>query len=56
MWVDMACSLYIEEEITVGEPEGKRSLGTPRSRWEHNDYLCNCYLPKRNSVAWAWLI
>ena len=56
LWVDVTCNLYLEKEFTIGEPEGKIPLGTPRRRREHNDQLSNSYLPKRNSAAWAWLI
>ena len=37
-----ACSMYEGEERCIqgsgggGEPEGKRPLVRPRSRWEHN--------------------
>ena len=36
----VACSAYGGEErcirVLVGKPEGKRSLGRPRRRWEDN--------------------
>ena len=35
-----ACDAYVEERgvhrVLVGKPEGKRSLGRPRRRWEDN--------------------
>ena len=35
-----ACDAYVEERgvhrVLVGKPEGKRSLGRPRRRWENN--------------------
>ena len=35
-----ACSAYEEEEnaytVSEGEPEGRRTLGRPRHRWDHN--------------------
>jgi len=37
LWVDVTCNLYLEKEFTIGEPEGKIPLGTPRRRREHND-------------------
>ena len=39
--VDRACSTYgafqkCISRVLVGKPEGKRSLGRPRQRWEDN--------------------
>ena len=35
-----ACSTYAENSkayrVSVGKPEGKRTLGRPKSRWEEN--------------------
>jgi hypothetical protein len=28
--------MHVEKRIFVGKPEGKRPLGSPRRRWEHN--------------------
>ena len=56
MCVDVACNLYLEEEVTVGEPEGKRPLGTPRRRWEHNDYQANVTFQRETLIRGLGLV
>jgi hypothetical protein len=52
-----ACSTHVEKlnacRILVGNQEGKRSLGTPRCKWEDNVKLD---LRNIGGVAWTGLI
>jgi hypothetical protein len=41
-------------KILVGKPEGKRTLGRPRSRWENNIRID--LRERQNGVVWTVLI
>jgi len=51
-----ACSTYAERRgayrILVGKPEGKRSFGRPRRRWDDNILIFR----KWDGEAWTGLI
>jgi hypothetical protein len=40
-------------KVLVETPIGKRSLGRPRCRWEHNIKM---YLKEKNVIDWNWII
>lgn len=49
--------IYIwKKRFTVGEPEGKRLLGTPRRRWEHNDYQANVTFQRETLIHGLGLV
>jgi alpha-galactosidase len=41
--------------VLVGKPEGKRSLGRPRSRWEDNIKMDVQEVVEVVGTGWSWL-
>jgi len=47
--------LFEEYGLLVGKPEGKRPLGSPRSRWEDNIMMVLQKVGCGAWTGWSWL-
>ena len=46
---------FVRHKVLVGKPEGKRTLGSPRRRWEDNIKMDLQEVGKGLGTGWSWL-